>query len=106
MKQRFKGLKIDEVYLGVSDKFKFFNEYISKHNIDPVNILYMGDDIPDIESMRSVGVATCPADAVEEVKAVSHYISAYDGGKCCVRDVIEQVLKLHGKWMSGDAFKW
>jgi 3-deoxy-D-manno-octulosonate 8-phosphate phosphatase (KDO 8-P phosphatase) len=106
VKQRFKGLKIDEVYLGVSDKFKFFNEYISKHNIDPVNILYMGDDIPDIESMRSVGVATCPADAVEEVKAVSHYISAYDGGKCCVRDVIEQVLKLHGKWMSGDAFKW
>lgn len=106
VKVRFSALNIDDVFLGVSDKYSFFMEYISKHNIDPKTILYMGDDIPDIETMRQVGVATCPADAVEEVKSISHYISSFDGGRTCVRDVVEQVLKLHGKWMNGDAFKW
>jgi len=103
---RFKTLNIEEVYLGVSDKYSFYKDYISEHNIDPKKILYMGDDIPDIETMRNVGVATCPANAVEEVKSISHYISAHNGGECCVRDVVEQVLKLHGKWMNDHAFKW
>lgn len=106
VKVRFNALGIKDVHLGVSDKFSFFKEYISQHNIDPKSILYMGDDIPDLETMRHVGVATCPADAVEEVKAISHYISDKDGGECCVRDVVEQVLKLQGKWMNKDAFIW
>ncbi len=106
VKMRFKALKIDEVYLGVTDKYKFFKEYISEQNINPENILYMGDDIPDIETMRHVGVATCPADAAEEVKAIAHYISANNGGRSCVRDIIEQVLKLHGKWMNNEALNW
>lgn len=106
VKVRFNALNIKEVFLGVSDKYAFYKEYISKNDISPENILYMGDDIPDIETMHHVGVATCPADAVEEVKAVSHYISDKNGGSGCARDVIQQVLKLHGKWMNDDAFKW
>lgn len=106
VKLRFKALNIHEVFLGVADKYNFFKQYISEHNLVPENILYMGDDIPDIQTMKHVGVATCPADAVEEVKAVSHYISDRKGGSGCVRDVIQQVLKLHGKWMNSDAFQW
>ena len=66
--------------------------------IEPVAEKYLNDDVPDIEVMRNVGMATCPRDAVEEVRSISKYISDYKGGKGCVRDVIEQVLKLQGKW--------
>ena len=66
----------------------------------------MGDDLPDYEVMRMVGFPTCPADAVTEIKQISKYISYLDGGDGCVRDIIEQVLRLHNKWMDGDAFHW
>jgi 3-deoxy-D-manno-octulosonate 8-phosphate phosphatase (KDO 8-P phosphatase) len=66
----------------------------------------MGDDIPDYEVMKEAGVSTCPADAAEEIRAVAHYISHFNGGKGCVRDVIEQVLKVQGKWMNDDAYHW
>jgi len=66
----------------------------------------MGDDLPDYEVMKQVGVPTCPSDAVEEIKAISSYISDKAGGEGCVRDVMEQVLRLQGKWMDADAFKW
>lgn len=63
----------------------------------------MGDDIPDIDIMKAIGLPTCPADAAEEVKAVAKYISPALGGRGCVRDVIEKVLKIQGKWMSENA---
>jgi len=66
----------------------------------------MGDDIPDYKVMKKVGLACCPANAVAEIKNISQYISDKDGGKGCVRDVIEQTLKVHGKWMNNDGFKW
>ena len=67
----------------------------------------MGDDIPDYEVMNEVGLACCPADASEEIKGISEYISFAKGGNGCIRDIIEQVLKLQGKWMNGkQAFKW
>jgi 3-deoxy-D-manno-octulosonate 8-phosphate phosphatase (KDO 8-P phosphatase) len=66
----------------------------------------MGDDIPDYRIMQEVGVATCPADASEEIKSISNYISHLNGGEGCVRDVIEQVMKVQGKWMTDDAFHW
>ena len=66
----------------------------------------MGDDLPDYHVMQSVGVACCPSDAVEEIKSISGYISHISGGEGCVRDVIEQVLRLHGRWMDGEAFVW
>ena len=66
----------------------------------------MGDDIPDYEVMKEVGMPACPADASEEIKSISKYISHYKGGEGCVRDIIEQVLKVQGKWMNDDAYEW
>jgi 3-deoxy-D-manno-octulosonate 8-phosphate phosphatase (KDO 8-P phosphatase) len=66
----------------------------------------MGDDIPDYHVMKAVGVPVCPADASEEIKKISLYISHFGGGEGCVRDIIEQVLKVQGKWMNHDAFHW
>ena len=72
---------------------------LKKKNIKSENVLYMGDDIPDYLVMQKVGLPTCPQDAVQEIKGVSKYISHANGGKGAVRDVIEQVLKVQGKWM-------
>jgi 3-deoxy-D-manno-octulosonate 8-phosphate phosphatase (KDO 8-P phosphatase) len=66
----------------------------------------MGDDLPDYEVMKRAGIPCCPADAVEEIKSVAQYISPFAGGEGCARDVIEQVLRLHGRWMDGDSFSW
>lgn len=106
MSNRFNLLKIKDVFLGVENKLKVYDEYLDKHSLKDENVLYMGDDIPDLEIMKRVGVATCPADAAEEVKEVSHYISHQKGGEGCVRDILEQVMKVQGKWMNGDAYHW
>ncbi len=74
--------------------------------LKPENVLYMGDDIPDYHAMLEVGVPCCPADASPEIKEISTYISGNAGGKGCVRDVIEQTLKIQGKWMTEDGFRW
>ena len=103
---RFRGLGITDIYLASSYKTEDFNDFIFKYDLSPEQVLYMGDDLPDYEVMKKVGVPCCPADAVEEIKSVSHYISPYGGGKGCVRDVIEQVLRLHGRWMDGQSFTW
>ena len=66
----------------------------------------MGDDIPDYEIMLIAGVPTCPSDAAEEIKRTATYISHQGGGHGCVRDIIEQVLKVQGKWMNDDAYHW
>ncbi len=106
VRQRFEMLGITDIFLGVGHKIMVFNELINKYNIDPEHILYMGDDIPDYEVMDRVGVPACPADAVEEIKAVSKYISPYKGGEGCVRDVIEQVMKIQDTWFDEDGFRW
>ena len=95
---RLKGLGVTDIYLGAHHKVEPLHEYVTKHNISFHNILYMGDDMPDIPPMKLVGLATCPQDAVPEVKAVAKYISHKKGGDACVRDVIEQVLKVRGDW--------
>ena len=74
--------------------------------IDPKNVLYMGDDIPDFECLNTVGISTCPRDSAVEIREICDYISHMDGGKGAVRDVIEQVLRIQGKWMDEDAHKW
>ncbi|MDQ8003263.1 MAG: HAD hydrolase family protein [Pedobacter sp.] len=96
--KRFESLGVADVFLGVDEKIIVFNNYIHQKGIDPQQILYMGDDIPDAEVMKLVGIATCPADAVEEIKAISHYISPKFGGKAAARDVIEKVLKVQHNW--------
>lgn len=106
MDNRFDTLNIKDAFTGVKNKVEVFEKYIKEHNIDPENVVYMGDDIPDIPVMKMVGLPVCPADAVEEVKGVSVYISDKKGGAGCVRDIIEQVMKVQGKWMTPEAFTW
>ena len=103
---RFRVLQITNVYLGAGDKVKVFEEFMTEKGIKPENVLYMGDDIPDYQAMKLAGIAACPADAAEEIKSVAHYISHQKGGEGCVRDIIEQVLKIQGKWMNHQAFSW
>lgn len=96
---RLQNLGIKDIFLGVSEKTELLEGYLSKNDLKAENILYMGDDLPDFEIMQEVGLPTCPQDAVPEIKAISKYISHKKGGKGCVRDVIEQVMKVQGKWM-------
>lgn len=96
---RLNGLGITDVYKGVRDKVDAFEEYCLIRNINPANVLYMGDDLPDYDVMRLVGLPTCPADAAYEIQQISQYISPLAGGKGCVRDVIEKVLRLQNKWI-------
>ncbi|MBQ0732949.1 KdsC family phosphatase [Aquimarina celericrescens] len=100
VRQRLKGLGITDIYLGAHHKVEQLDEYLDIYNIKSENVLYMGDDIPDMPVMQMVGLPTCPQDAVAEIKEISKYVSFKKGGKGCVRDVIEQVLKVQGKWIS------
>lgn len=95
---RFRDLGVTDMYMGNNYKIESYQEYITKYNILPENILYMGDDIPDVLPMKAVGLPTCPQDAVPEVKKIAKYISHLTGGNGCVRDVIEQVMKVQGTW--------
>ena len=99
-------LKIDNVFQGVSDKKEVFEQFISEKNIDASEVLFMGDDLPDYPIMKLAGVAACPADASRELKDIADYISDRRGGDACVRDVIEQVLKVKKQWFDEDAFHW
>ncbi|HMR15979.1 MAG TPA: HAD hydrolase family protein [Mariniflexile sp.] len=98
VKLRLEGLGIHDVYLGAHDKLTTFKAYLKAKNIKQENILYMGDDIADYPVMKVVGLPSCSQDAVPEIKSISKYISHKKGGKGAVRDVIEQVLKVQGKW--------
>jgi 3-deoxy-D-manno-octulosonate 8-phosphate phosphatase (KDO 8-P phosphatase) len=105
-KIRLNSLGVEKVYLNVSDKADILDKFIREMNLQPDEVLYMGDDIPDYHVMKMAGVAVCPGDADNEIKQISIYISDKTGGDGCVRDVIEQVMRLHGKWMNNDAFIW
>ena len=98
VRTRLAALGIKDIYLGAHNKIEQLNAYFDKHQIKAENVLYMGDDIPDYPVMKLVGLPCCPQDAVPEIKGISKYISHKKGGKGAVRDVIEQVLKVQGKW--------
>ena len=106
IKMRFEKLGVKNIYMESHNKLETFEKYIKEKNLDTKEILYMGDDIPDYKPMKIVGVPVCPLDAVEEIKSISKYISHAKGGEGCVRDIIEQVLKIQGKWMNENAFCW
>jgi 3-deoxy-D-manno-octulosonate 8-phosphate phosphatase (KDO 8-P phosphatase) len=106
VKERFQGLGLTEIHLGSQDKMKVYTAFVAKYDIDPDSILYMGDDVPDREVMKLVGLACCPQDATDSIKEVSHYISPRKGGEGCVRDVLEQLLRLHGHWLGSEAAHW
>ena len=99
VKERLSKLGVENVYMPVDDKLEKLKELINAYQLQKEAMLYMGDDIPDLEVMQYCGLACCPADAVSEIKTISKYISPLKGGEGCVRDVIEKVMKLQGKWI-------
>ena len=106
IKERLEKLGINNIFLNAHDKLPILKNYFSENNIDPKKTLYMGDDIPDLKPMQNVGLACCPKDAVYEIKEICDYISNIKGGNGCVRDVIEQVLKVNNKWNYIDGMQY
>ena len=98
VRDRLKDLGVYDIYLGAHHKGEPFQDLLDSYNLSPDEILYMGDDVPDIEVMKQVAVAACPQDAVADVKEISNYISHKKGGEGCVRDIVEQTLRVQGKW--------
>ncbi len=98
VRKRLRGLGVTDVYLGIQNKVEQLKEYLDMYNINAENVLYMGDDIPDLTVMKLVGLPCCPQDSAPEIKGISKYISHKKGGEGAVRDVIEQVLKVQDKW--------
>ncbi|MEG2573047.1 MAG: HAD-IIIA family hydrolase [Bacteroides sp.] len=103
---RYAGLGITDIYMSAAVKMNELKLFMQKYELKQEEIMYMGDDIPDYEVMQVCGLPCCPADAAPEIKEIAKYISHRKGGEGCGRDVIEQVLKVQGKWMSHDAFGW
>ena len=100
VKERLKDLGIKEIFLGEYTKKDTYEKLIKKYNLKKDEIVYMGDDIPDIPVMKKIGVPCCPNDAVPDVKQISIYISKKNGGQGCVRDIIEQTLRVQNKWLT------
>lgn len=94
---------IMDVFIKQHDKLSCYEDYLLAHKLVDEEVLYMGDDLPDHEVMSRVGAAVCPRDAAVEIKEISHYISSKKGGEGCLRDVIEQVLRVQGNW---EIVKW
>lgn len=104
--KRLNMLGVKDVFTGVPDKVVKLEEYMEQYQLKPEQVVYVGDDIPDLKVMHRVGVPACPADAADEVKQISVFVSDRPGGRGCVRDIIEQTLKAQGKWMTEEAFSW
>ena len=103
---RMKSLGVQHIYTGVPNKMERYRQFLTEQGLREEEVLVMGDDIPDYEILSHCGVATCPADAAIEVKEICDYISTYKGGEGCVRDVLEQTLRLQGVWFHPDAVNW
>ncbi len=98
MSKRLKSLGIKNIFLGAHNKIEVYNQFIIENKLSPDEILYMGDDVPDIPVMKLISVSTCPQDAVVDVKKIVDYVSPKNGGNGCVREIIEQVLRVQKKW--------
>jgi 3-deoxy-D-manno-octulosonate 8-phosphate phosphatase (KDO 8-P phosphatase) len=96
--KRLQKLGVNSVHMGITNKKALLEKFMLENNFEKHEVLYMGDDIPDVEPMKLAGLACCPADAATEVKNISHYISYLNGGKGCVREVIEKVMLLNNHW--------
>lgn len=95
---RLRGLGITEIYLGLDSKIEAVTSFMENKGLQAEQVLFIGDDIPDLPVAKLAGLKACPADAVEEIKAICDYISPKKGGEGCVRDLIEKVLKVRGDW--------
>lgn len=104
---RYEGLGIKDIFLGAGIKIDVFNSWLFKNKLQNDEVIYMGDDIPDLAVMQQCGCSCCPNDAAYEIKQIARYISPIKGGHGCARDVIEQVMRAQGKWLTGtEAFGW
>ncbi|MDD2622129.1 MAG: HAD hydrolase family protein [Bacteroidales bacterium] len=106
MRKRYDMFEGMDVFLKISDKVATYKQYIESKKVASYQVLFMGDDIPDYEVMKLVGVKACPNDAAIEIQKIADYISIFKGGDGCVRDVIEHTLRLHGKWFLNGAEIW
>lgn len=103
---RFERIGVQDIYMRSAVKIKDFRSYMEKKNLQPEEVVYFGDDIPDYEVMQNVGLSVAPADAAPEIKEIAKYISRLKGGEGIAREVIEQTLKAQGLWMTDEAFGW
>ncbi len=106
VKERLQGLGITDIYLGASSKMESYEDLKMCYDLKDDEILYMGDDLPDYDIMKLVALAAAPQDAAPEIKSVADYVSPVNGGKGCVRDVLEQLLKIQGKWARSEDRTW
>jgi 3-deoxy-D-manno-octulosonate 8-phosphate phosphatase (KDO 8-P phosphatase) len=106
LKKRLIDLGIKDVFLRSSKKIDVYNGIKEKYSIEDKQVLYMGDDIPDIPVLKIAGVSCCPQDAAIDVKEIVDYHSPLDGGKGCVREIIEQTLRVQGTWLNDKAYHW
>jgi 3-deoxy-D-manno-octulosonate 8-phosphate phosphatase (KDO 8-P phosphatase) len=106
IRKRFEGLGVTDIFLASSHKIEVFKKYLADNALDANEVCYMGDDIPDYVVMKHSGLSTCPADAANEIRGIADYVSPYKGGEGCVRDVLEQAMKLKGMWMTEEGHLW
>ena len=107
LRTRYENLGVQDIYMKCAVKITTFEEFLKKYSLSADEVIYVGDDIPDYEVMKRCGCPCCPADACSDIKAISLYISDRKGGYGCGRDIVEQVLKAQGKWLSdAKAFGW
>ena len=106
VKLRFERLGIEHIYLKASVKTVDYEDFLKKTGLNEDEIVYVGDDLPDYEVMQRVGLSIAPADAAPEIKEIARYISPINGGEGVGREIIEQVLKRQGNWLTGEAFGW
>jgi len=99
VEKRFLKLGVNDVFLKVSDKLSVYKQYVKDHNLSTDEIMYMGDDILDLELLKNVFLPVCPKDACHEVLEVSEFISDFNGGKGCVREIVEKILVSQNKWL-------
>ena len=99
VRTRLNSLGVEDVFLKSFNKIVILDDFMKDKGIEKKNILYMGDDNPDIKPLKVVGISSCPKDASVDVKSICDYVSHKKGGYGCVRDVIEQVMRIHGKWI-------
>lgn len=102
----YRSLGLEDIYFHCADKISTLEEWMRKRGLSENEVIFVGDDIPDIPPMQRVALGACPADAAEEVKMIAGYISPVNGGAGVARDIISQVMKARGEWLLPDAFSW
>ena len=107
VRKRFESLGVQEIHQGCSEKLPVLKHWMEMRGFSPEVVAYMGDDIPDLKAMRAVGLPCSPRDGAWEARETALYVSPFDGGYGCVRDLLEQTMKAQGLWLNDNhAFGW